>query len=108
MYFTYILKSIKDCKRYIGHTNNILIRIEFHNKGLNPSTKNRRPLKLLCYKEFKTKIEAIRYERYLKSLKGGKQLEIEILTMLNNADVAPPPMAGQAVGTPPSAGHGKE
>ena len=30
----------------------------------------------------------MRYEKYLKSLKGGKQLEIEIKKMLENADVA--------------------
>ena len=88
MFYTYILKSLKDQKRYIGHTNNIIIRLKFHNNGINPSTKNRRPLSLVCYKSFQTKLEAIKYEVYLKSLKGGKQLEIEINKMLENADVA--------------------
>ena len=88
MYFTYILKSLKDGRRYIGYTNNILVRLKFHNKGLNPSTKNRTPLKLICYKEFNNKLRAARYERYLKSLKGGNQLNIEIIKMLNIADVA--------------------
>ena len=88
MFYTYILKSLKDQRRYIGHTNNIIIRLDFHNSGINPSTKNRRPLELVCYKELRTKLEASRYEKYLKSLKGGKQLQIEINKMLNNAVVA--------------------
>ena len=88
MYYAYILSSLKDGRRYFGHTDNIAIRLKFHNEGLNPSTKNRRPLRLICYKTFKNRIEAIRYERYLKSLKGGEQLKIEINRMLNDAVVA--------------------
>jgi putative endonuclease len=81
MYYTYILKSSKDNRRYIGHTENICKRLEWHNRGLNPSTKNRRPLQLICFKVFQTKIEADNYERYLKSLKGGKQLVLEMHKM---------------------------
>ncbi len=88
MYFTYILKSVKDKRRYIGNTDNLELRLERHNNGLTPSTKNRRPLKLLCFKKFQTRSEAMKYEKYLKSLKGGKQLYIEIEDMLNNAVVA--------------------
>jgi len=80
-YFTYILKSLKDDKRYIGHTGDLAVRLKFHNAGLNPSTKNRRPLVIICFKKFETKLEADHYERYLKKLKGGKQLEIEIKNM---------------------------
>jgi putative endonuclease len=97
MFYTYILKSLKDGRRYIGHTDNLDNRLRFHNKGLNPSTKNRRPLVLLCYKQLTTRIEASRYERYLKRLKGGKQLEGEINVMVK-----------YSVGTPQTAGHGKE
>lgn len=82
MFYAYILKSEKDNKRYIGFTSDIKMRLEFHNSGLNPSNKNRRPLKLMCYKSFETQIEAMRYEKYLKKLKGGKQLDIEINKML--------------------------
>ncbi len=81
MYFTYVLKSIKDSKRYIGFTSNVKVRLKFHNAGLNPSTKKRRPFNLLCFREFESKIEAMRYEKYLKSLKRGRQLDIEIDNM---------------------------
>ncbi|MBU0897917.1 GIY-YIG nuclease family protein [Patescibacteria group bacterium] len=88
MFYTYILKSLKDQRRYIGYSGNILDRLDSYNTGLNPSTKNRRPFKLICFKIFETKPEATKYERYLKRLKGGKQLEIEIKMMLENAVVA--------------------
>lgn len=97
MFYTYILRSLRDGRRYTGHTNNLDNRLDFHNRGLNPSTKNRRPLVLLCYKPFETRIEAVRHERYLKSLKGGQQLEIELKAMIE-----------YSVGTPHTAGHRKE
>jgi putative endonuclease len=84
MFFTYILKSEKDNKRYIGHTDNIELRLKNHNEGLNPSTKNRRPLILLCYKVFSSRIEASRFELYLKKLKGGNQLLKEIDKMITS------------------------
>jgi putative endonuclease len=88
MYYTYILKSEKDYKRYIGYTSDVAKRLEIHNSGLTPSTRNRRPFQLLCCKKFQSKIDAIKYERYLKNLKGGKQLDIEIRNMLDSADLA--------------------
>ena len=84
MFYTYILKSEKDNRRYIGFTSDIKVWLEFHNSGLNSSTKNRRPLKLICYKLFETRKEAMRCEKYLKKLKGGKQLDIEIAQMENS------------------------
>ncbi|OGZ34413.1 MAG: hypothetical protein A2Y98_03780 [Candidatus Portnoybacteria bacterium RBG_19FT_COMBO_36_7] len=85
MFYTYILKSLKDRKRYIGFTSDIAKRLNYHNAGLNPSTKNRRPFDLFCFKKFKNKLEAERHERYLKRLKGGKQLEKEIEEMLKSS-----------------------
>ena len=84
MYYTYILKSLKDGRRYIGFSDNLSTRLYFHNAGLNPSTKNRRPLELLCCKKFVKKIDAMRYEKYLKKLKGGRQLKTEIEKMKQN------------------------
>ena len=108
MYCTYILKSLKDQKRYIGHTENIVIRLKFHNRGLNPSTKNRRPLKLFCLQFFQTKIEAIKYERYLKKLNGGKQLDLEIDKMFVNLKKIPPRSLDADVAQLVEQLHGKE
>jgi putative endonuclease len=71
-YFVYVLQSQKDKKNYIGSTSDIKKRIAFHNAGLQRSTRTRIPFELIYNEEFPSKREALRRERYLKSLKGGE------------------------------------
>lgn len=70
MFATYVLKSQKDGKLYIGSTGNFSLRLKQHNAGLVKSTKNRRPLDLVYREEFGTKKEAQAREKYFKG--GGK------------------------------------
>ena len=70
MCYTYILKSIKDGRFYIGFTENLKLRFEQHNKGLVESTKNRRPFKLIYYEACLDQKDAIKREKYLKSYHG--------------------------------------
>ncbi|MBK7255132.1 MAG: GIY-YIG nuclease family protein [Ignavibacteria bacterium] len=56
MYFTYIIKSVKTGKLYIGQTNNIENRIWKHNSNKVFSTKNRGPWKLIYVKRVYFKI----------------------------------------------------
>ena len=67
MYYVYVLQSIKDNKFYSGSTRDLKNRIEHHNKGLVPATKNRRPLELIYYEACLSKDDAVRREQYLKS-----------------------------------------
>jgi len=67
MFYTYVLKSIKDDNFYIGWTNNLKDRLEEHNEGLVRSTKNRRPLKLTYYEACLVKEDAIKREKSLKT-----------------------------------------
>ena len=73
MYYTYVLKSTKNGTFYIGYTKNLEKRIAFHNAGRQRYTKNFIPYTLVYYKTFETKRQAIQYENYLKSLKGGNE-----------------------------------
>lgn len=73
-YFVYILRSIKDGKLYIGQTHNLEKRIERHNNGQVRSTKSRRPLELIYQETYKTRIETMAREKYLKSLKSSKYI----------------------------------
>ncbi|OGK08365.1 excinuclease ABC subunit C [Candidatus Roizmanbacteria bacterium RIFCSPHIGHO2_01_FULL_35_10] len=66
-YFTYVLKSLKDNHLYIGWTDNLKERINEHNKGSVISTKNRQPLKLICYEACLDKKSAILREKQLKT-----------------------------------------
>ena len=78
-YYVYILISLKDLHLYTGFSTNLKQRLKYHNNGLNESTKNRRPLKLIYYEAYQNKTDATRREKYLKSGYGReiikKQLE---------------------------------
>jgi len=73
-YYTYVLQSEKDNDFYVGFTDNIRKRINEHNKGKVPSTKNRLPMKLLYYESCLDQDDAIRREKYLKSAWGKRYL----------------------------------
>lgn len=75
MYSVYILISIKDHKLYIGQTNNMRRRFLEHCRGEVRSTAMRRPLKLIYYESFLTRIEAERREEWLKGGCGRKELK---------------------------------
>jgi putative endonuclease len=74
MYYTYILKSDKTDKLYIGHTENIERRISEHNSNQSKSTKNRGPWNLIYKKEFPSRSEAMKFETKLKSIKNKNYL----------------------------------
>ena len=76
MYYTYVLRSLKNSKRYVGYTSKIPTeRLKGHNKGDNTWTKQNRPFKLIYSEVYTTKTEAIKRERFLKSGQGRKFLD---------------------------------
>lgn len=78
MFYTYVLKSKKDDKLYIGHTDNLKNRINKHNKGLVISTKDRRPLVLVYYEACLSKNKSIKREKYFKTGFGRKFLSTRL------------------------------
>jgi putative endonuclease len=70
MFYCYVLKSLKDKKYYYGHTANLTLRLDIHNKGKVKSTKGRIPFILLYYEVFETKSEAAKRELFFKSING--------------------------------------
>ena len=74
MYFVYVSKSCKDGNSYIGLTNNAERRLQEHNAGEVPSTKRRRPFKIIKIEEFPDRKSARKRERYLKTGFGRKFL----------------------------------
>ena len=71
----YILQSQKDNSYYIGSTDDVVKRIEKHNKGYSRYTKSKRPWKLMYKEEYPTRSLAKRKEYYLKSLKSKVAIE---------------------------------
>jgi putative endonuclease len=74
MFFTYVLLSLKDREGYVSYTADLKKRLEEHSKGLNFSTKYRRPLKLIYYKVCLDERDAKQREKYLKTTAGRRFL----------------------------------
>ena len=74
MFYTYVLESKKDGKKYIGYTKNLKSRFEQHQKGKVESTKNRRPFKLIYYEACLSEEDALKREKYLKTYRGKQFL----------------------------------
>ncbi|NTV22246.1 MAG: GIY-YIG nuclease family protein [Candidatus Yonathbacteria bacterium] len=75
MYYTYILRSLKNNRYYIGSCLNMDIRLKRHNDGLVTSTKAYKPWILETYEISPTRSEAIKKERLLKSWKSRSKIE---------------------------------
>jgi len=76
MFFVYVLRSLKNNKRYIGYTSkNIFVRLKEHNQGYNKWTRQNGPFKIIYFEKFNLKVEAIKRERFLKSGQGRKLLD---------------------------------
>ena len=74
MYYSYVLKSLKDQKKYYGVTQDIKKRLKEHNSGKVKSTKSRKPFELIYYEEFLKFEEARKRELYFKSGLGREYL----------------------------------
>lgn len=75
MYHVYILQSKKNHSYYIGHTQDIQIRINRHNEGYVRSTKSGRPWVLVYQELYKSKSAAYKREMQIKSFKGGNAFQ---------------------------------
>ena len=74
-HYTYVLQSKKTGKFYTGATANFKQRLEQHEKGLVPATKYRWPLELIYFEACRSKTDAFRRERYLKTGMGKRYLK---------------------------------
>lgn len=77
-FYTYVLRSKKDNKLYIGYTDNLKNRVAKHTKGLVLATKDRRPLSLVYYEACSNEQKAIKREKYFKTGFGRRFLKTRI------------------------------
>src|SRR3989338_9905981 len=75
MHYTYVLRSHKDGKCYIGSTSDLRRRFTEHQRGEVTSTAPRRPFDLIFYEAFLHKEEAVGREMYFKTTKGKVALK---------------------------------
>lgn len=81
-FYTYVLQSLKDLNFYVGYTNNLIKRVDDHNNGKVPSTKNRVPLKLIYWEGCLNQQDATRREKYLKTAWGKRYIKSRIKNYL--------------------------
>ena len=82
-YVIYVLRSLKDGKLYIGHTDSLHMRLIRHHSGDVRSTKGRRPLKLVYSESVQTREKAVSRERYFKSGPGHRFLQSKLIANKN-------------------------
>ena len=82
MYYTYVLRSMKDMDFYTGATKNLKLRFEQHSKGLVESTRHRTPFTLIYYEACLNESDATKRERYLKSYHGKMFLKRRLKSYL--------------------------
>ena len=75
MFYTYILLSLKDKTYYYGSTENIDKRLQTHNSGKVRYTKGHLPYKLHYFESYLTRSEAIKREKFFKSIEGYNSLK---------------------------------
>src|SRR5260370_12613956 len=69
----------RDGSRYVEISNDVLLRVEKHNRGLGPEfTKRRRPVGLIWSQEFSDRFAARRREVELKGWTRKKKLSLVV------------------------------
>lgn len=70
MYYTYILFNKTTNRYYIGYSPDLKNRLKKHLSGKVKSTKSNLNYKLEWYCAFKTRVQALSFEKYLKTGSG--------------------------------------
>ncbi len=77
MYSVYVLRSLRNGKRYVGYTGQqVQTRLRQHNNGQNRWAAQNGPFELLHTEGFLEKNDASERERFLKSGVGRRELDI--------------------------------
>jgi putative endonuclease len=76
MFYTYILKSQKNNRLYVGSTDNLKRRFSEHNKGIGGTyTSKNRPFTLIYYEAYQLYSNAKASERFYKTGYGREVLK---------------------------------
>ena len=74
-YYTYILKSKTHGTYYYGSCQDPQKRLKEHNAGKVRYTKGRKPWEIIYTEGYSTRSEAMKRERYFKSVEGYRYLK---------------------------------
>ena len=81
MFYVYVLRSLKNRKHYVGHTQDLDNRIEEHNRGKSKSVRGKGPFVLIYKEPYQLRCDAVKRERQIKSYKGGEAFKKLLATI---------------------------
>jgi putative endonuclease len=85
MYYTYVLKSLKNGRLYTGFTNNLKRRFEEHNeKRGGDYTSKAGPFELIFYEAYANKNDAMKAEKFFKTGYGREVLNDKLENYFKN------------------------
>ena len=79
IYYTYVIKSLKDGSLYKGHCEDLQRRLKQHNAGETQSIRSKTPFEIIYTEEFSTSEDAISRKKYFKSAAGRKFLKSKLI-----------------------------
>jgi putative endonuclease len=69
--YVYILQSLSNPERYyVGLTGDLKVRLEQHNAGQTFHTSKHAPWRVKTYVAFSDELQAVLFEKYLKTASG--------------------------------------
>jgi putative endonuclease len=77
MFYVYILRG-SNGRYYVGQTEDLKKRLDYHNSKSARWTARFQPWKLIYYEECSTRSEAIKRERYLKNRKNTERTVLRL------------------------------
>ena len=83
MFYTYVLRSIKNNQLYTGYTVDLRKRFKEHNEGESTYTKGRGSYLLIYYEACVDKYDAQVREKYLKTAMGKRYLKNRLKRFLS-------------------------
>nr|KKS46742.1 MAG: hypothetical protein UV11_C0025G0014 [Candidatus Giovannonibacteria bacterium GW2011_GWF2_42_19] len=83
MFYTYVLKSMKNGNWYTGCTNDLRKRFNEHNKGRSIYTKGRSPFESIYYEACLNLEDAKSRELYLKTGMGKRYIKNRLKRFLS-------------------------
>ena len=75
VYWVYVLESLTNRSRYVGSTHDVSHRLDRHNAGRCPATKEDKSWRLIHEEEHLTRTSAARREKFLKTGRGKDVLK---------------------------------
>jgi len=82
MHYVYVLRSLADGNFYVGYTNDLKRRFAEHEQGKVPSTKSRLPVELVYYEACRSRQDATKREKYLKTAWGKRYIKSRLASYL--------------------------